>query len=61
MLPTVFVATVFNGYSNHRSMNTVVLLKINQEILFDILDALEGVIDYAKVGVRILRCTMLRE
>jgi hypothetical protein len=33
-LPMVFVATVFNGYSNHRWMNTVVLLKNKSHLIF---------------------------
>ncbi|WP_426063603.1 alkene reductase [Flavobacterium sp. DSP2-3-1] len=43
----------FNGYSNHRIDEYGGSIENKSRILFDILDALEGVIDYSKVGVRL--------
>jgi len=43
----------FNGYSNHRSDAYGGSVENKARILFDILDAFDGIIDYAKVGVRL--------
>ena len=43
----------FNGYSNHRTDEYGGSIENKSRILFNILDALEGVIDYSKVGVRL--------
>ena len=43
----------FNGYSNHRSDTYGGSIENKARILFDILDAFDGIIDYAKVGVRL--------
>ena len=43
----------FNNCSNHRTDEYGGTIENKARILFDILDALEGVIDYAKVGVRL--------
>ncbi|WP_188051204.1 alkene reductase [Flavobacterium sp. GP15] len=43
----------FNGYSNHRTDNYGGSMENKARILFDILDAFKGVIDYTKVGVRL--------
>ncbi|MFE3871856.1 alkene reductase [Flavobacterium sp. ZS1P70] len=43
----------FNGCSNHRTDEYGGSIENKSRILFDILDALEGVIDYSKVGVRL--------
>lgn len=43
----------FNGNSNHRSDTYGGSIENKARILFDILDAFDGIIDYAKVGVRL--------
>ena len=43
----------FNGYSNHRTDEYGGSIENKSRILFDILDAFKGVIDYSKVGVRL--------
>ena len=43
----------FNGYSNHRTDEYGGSIENRARILFDTLDALNGVIDYSKVGVRL--------
>jgi len=43
----------FNGYSNHRTDEYGGSTENKARILFEILDALEGVIDYSRVGVRL--------
>lgn len=43
----------FNGTSNHRADIYGGSIENKARILFDILDAFKGVIDYAKVGVRL--------
>lgn len=43
----------FNGYSNHRTDEYGGTIENRARILFETLDALKGVIDYAKVGVRL--------
>jgi N-ethylmaleimide reductase len=45
--------TNFNGYSNHRSDTYGGSIENKARILFDILDAFDGIIDYSKVGVRL--------
>lgn len=43
----------FNGYSNHREDEYGGSIENKSRILFDVLDALDGVIDYSKVGIRL--------
>ena len=43
----------FNGYSNHRTDEYGGSIENKSRILFDILNAFKGVIDYSKVGVRL--------
>ena len=43
----------FNGYSNNRTDEYGGSIENKTRILFEILDALAGVIDYSKVGVRL--------
>ena len=43
----------FNGYSNHRTDQYGGSIENRARILFETLDALNGVIDYSKVGVRL--------